>query len=226
MKKKMILVASYILGETGGPAATYQNAVSEAGGLGFLSGPVLTEEDALSSAEMFDGLVLAGGADINAEFLNEPPHEKAHYSPRERDLTEILLSRAFIAAGKPVLAICRGEQILNVVLGGTHDQHIFDRPEVTIRHADPATRHPAALVPGTILAALFPGEESITVNSTHHQGVKTPAPGAVVNAMSPDGVIEGYEYGDRILAVQFHPERLPDEVRQPIFRWLIEKCGA
>ena len=224
MAKQKILIASYILGETGGPAPTYQNAVAKAGGLGFLSGPVLTEEDALATADAFDGLVLAGGADINARFLGAPAHEKAHFSPIERDITEMNLARAFLQKEKPILAICRGEQLLNVVLGGTHDQHIFDREEVVIRHADPETRHPVSLVQGTLLSSLFPGKSEIIVNSTHHQGVKTLAPGLQLNAVSPDGVIEGYERGNRLLAVQFHPERLPDEVQLPIFSWLIRVC--
>ena len=222
--KKKILVASYVTGEdgAGGPAATYQDAVYAAGGLGFLSGPVLTEEEAAELVPLFDGLVLAGGGDINAEFLVEAPHPKAHYSPRERDITEFNLASAFLSAGKPILAICRGEQVLNVALGGTHDQHIFDRPEVAIRHADPATRHEVTILPGTLLSSVFPGEEKLTVNSTHHQAVKELAPGLTLNALSPDGVIEGYQFNEQALAVQFHPERLPDEIRLPIFRWLIE----
>ena len=224
--KPRIAIASYILPgpEKGRPAPTYQQAVYEAGGLGFLTGPVLTEADAEQIYQEYDGLILSGGADINAEFLNEAPHEKAMYSSRERDLTEFNLAKRFMAGTKPILAICRGTQILNVAMGGTHDQHIFDRPEVTIAHQNGETRHPVAVVPGTFLASLFPGQETLTVNSTHHQAVKTLAPVFELNAMSPDGVIEAYACGTRVLGVQWHPERLLQEGMKPLFDWFISAC--
>ena len=206
------------------PSLNYLRAVEENGGTGFMSGRILTEEDADDCYRRFDALVLTGGADINAEFLGEPAHPKAFFASRDRDITEFLLARRFMAGNKPVLAICRGEQVLNAAMGGKHDQHIFDRPEVCIEHQNRETLHPVSLVPGTLLSSLFDGAESITVNSTHHQGVRTLAPVFRLNAMSPDGVIEGYEYGDRVLAVQFHPERLPAEVQDPIFRWLIQSA--
>ena len=227
MPKPKILIASLMHEEEKWqqPSLNYLRAVEACGGTGLTCGRVLTPEDADDLYRRFDALVLTGGADINAEFLGEPPHPEAHFSSRDRDLTEILLAKRFMAGDKPVLAICRGEQVLNVAMGGRHDQHIFDRPEVTIAHQNGETRHPVRLIPGTLLASLFPGAESITVNSTHHQGVRELAPGFTLNAVSPDGVIEGYEYGARVLAVQFHPERLPDEVRNPIFSWLISEAS-
>ena len=221
--KPRIAVASYILPgpEKGRPSPTYLDAVYQTGGLGFLTGPVLTDEDAEQIYQEYDGLILSGGADINAEFLNEAPHEKALYCSRERDLTEIRLAKRFMAGTKPVLAICRGTQILNVAMGGTHDQHIFDRPEVVIAHQNGETRHPVQVMPGTFLASLFPGQDTLIVNSTHHQAVKTLAPGLVLNAMSPDGVIEAYAYENRVLGVQWHPERLLEEGMRPVFEWLI-----
>ena len=221
-----VVLASYIISATnmGHPAPTYQNAVHAAGGLGFLCGPILTEEEAEQVYQEYDGLILTGGMDIGAEFLGEPAHEKVIPVPRERDVTEFLLAKRFMEGTKPILAICRGEQLLNVAMGGTHDQHIFDRPEVVIEHQNPETRHEVRLVPGTLLSEIFPGKETLLVNSTHHQAVKDLAPCFTLNAMSPDGVIEAYSYGDRILGVQFHPEKLVTEGMLPVFEWFVAKC--
>ncbi len=225
--KPKIAVASYVMGNEGlaSPSPTYQNAVAQAGGLAFLTGAILTEEDAEQIYQEFDGLILAGGADINSEFLQEPAHEKCECATRERDITEMLLAKRFLAGTKPVLAICRGEQILNIAAGGRHNQHIFDRPEVTIAHQNFETRHPVKVVEGTFLSALFQGATELTVNSTHHQAVRTLAEPFTCNATSPDGVIEGYEYKDRILGTQWHPERMLDEGMKPIFDWLIQKAA-
>ena len=227
-RKPKIAVASYTPGNIAPaqPAPTYLRAVEAAGGLAFLTGAVLSEEDADQIYEAFDGLILSGGADINAEFLGEPAHEKSFPATRERDITEMLLAKRFMKGEKPILAICRGEQILNVVMGGKHDQHIFDRPEVEIEHQNGETRHPVDVVPGTHLAEIFGGAATLTVNSTHHQAVKELADVFTLNAMSPDGVIEGYELGDRVLATQWHPEKLVEDGMKPIFDWLVEAATA
>ncbi len=227
IKKPRIALASYILSDTnmGQPGATYQNAVYRSGGLGFMTGAVLTEEEAEQVYQEYDGLLLTGGMDIGAEFLGEALHEKAIPAAHDRDVTEFLLAKRFMAGTKPILAICRGEQVLNAAMGGTHDQHIFDRPEVRIDHQNKDTRHPVSIVPGTLLSAIFPGKTELLVNSTHHQAVKELAQVFTLNAVSPDGVIEGYSYGDRVLATQFHPEKLIDEGMQPIFDWFVGKCA-
>ena len=225
-KRPLIAVASYTDKGFGPwqPSTNYTNALYATGSMGFLTGPVMTDEDAETIYQMFDGLVLTGGADINAEFLGEEPHEKCHFAARERDLTEMRLAKRFMAGNKPILAICRGEQLLNLVMGGAHDQHIFDRPEVNIEHANGETRHAVNVMPGTLLADIFDGAETLTVNSTHHQAVKTLAPCFTLTAMSPDGVIEGYCMGDRVLATQWHPERLLDEGMKPLWIWFKNKC--
>ena len=139
----------------GQPGATYQNAVYAAGGHGFMTGAVLTDQEAEQVYREYDGLILSGGMDINAEFLSEPAHERAIPSAYDRDVTEFLLAKRFMVGTKPILAICRGEQVLNAAMGGTHDQHIFDRPEVVIAHQNGETRHPVQVMPGTFLASLF-----------------------------------------------------------------------
>ena len=221
--KPKIAVASYVIGMDGPsqPGPTYQNAVYQAGGLGFLTGAVLTEEEADQIYDQYDGLILSGGSDINPEFLHAPAHEKSEPAVRDRDVTELLLAKRFMRGTKPILAICRGAQILNVAMGGTHDQHIFDRPEVCILHQNGETRHPVDVRPHTHLSSLFNGALTLTVNSTHHQAVKTLADCFTLNAVSPDGVIEGYELGTRVLATQWHPERMLKEGMKPIFDWFL-----
>ena len=203
---------------------TYTDAILRAGGFPLIV-PAQPDAEVLERlADAADGLLLTGGCDLRAEIINQPLHEKTEEVPLERDMTEILLTKAFFNSNKPILAICRGEQVVNHVLGGVHCQHLFDRPEVTINHQNKETRHPVSIVPGTLLAEIFDGAEQVTVNSTHHQCVEVLAPALTLNAVSPDGVIECYSYEDRLLATQWHPERLVHENMRPIFDWFVGKC--
>ena len=226
MKKPNIAVASIIFDDPAAPGANYTRAVEIAGGRPFFVGNIATLEDADYILANFDGLLLTGGCDLRADTLGEPLHEKAEEVPKQRDVTEILLAKTFMASNKPILAICRGEQVLNFAMGGTHCQHIFDRPDVNIDHQNRETRHPVNVVPGTLLADIFDGAETLTVNSTHHQAVEQLAPIFTLNAKSPDGVVESYSYQDRVLATQWHPERLVLENMRPIFDWFVNKCAA
>ena len=226
MNKPNIAIASIIFDDPAAPGANYTRAVEIAGGRPFYVGNIATQEDADYILEHFDGLLLTGGCDLRAETINQPLHEKTEEVPVERDATEILLAKTFLNSNKPILAICRGEQVVNHVMGGTHCQHLFDRPEITIAHQNKETRHPVSVVPGTLLAEIFDGAEEITVNSTHHQCVEVLAPALTLNAMSPDGVIESYSYQDRVLATQWHPERLVLENMRPIFDWFVGKCAS
>lgn len=224
MNKPNIAIASIIFGDPSVPGANYTRAVEIAGGRPFFVGNVATQEEADYILQHFDGLVLTGGCDLRAETLGVPLHEKAEEVPYERDNTEILLARTFVKSDKPILAICRGEQVLNVAMGGTHCQHIFDRPEVHLEHQNRETRHLVNIVPGTHLASVFDGAAQVLTNSTHHQAVEQLAEMFTLAAVSEDGVVEAYEYGDRILATQWHPERLVDENMRPIFDWFVGKC--
>ena len=130
-----------------------------------------------------------------------------------RDEFELALLKAVMDTGKPVLGICRGEQILNVALGGTLIQDIpSQRPEAAgENHRDNehryAPNHPARVLPGTLLHSLMGCDELLT-NSVHHQAVDTPAPGMRVCALSPAGIVEGIEATDGrfLLGLQWHPE--------------------
>ena len=120
-----------------------------------------------------------------------------------------------------MLGICRGAQVLNVALGGDLCQHVFDLPSVQIQHQDKDTRHRVRLVPESLLSSIFGHVPELTVNSTHHQAVQRPGDGLTISALSTDGVIEAVEMGDRVLGVQWHPERMLEEGMEPIFRWFL-----
>ncbi len=224
MIKPNIAIASIIYGEDDPPAGNYTNAIETNGGRPFFVGAIHTQEDADYIYDHFDGLLLTGGDDITAEYLGVPLHKKAVPVPIARDETEYLLARTFVAGKKPVLAICRGEQVLNAALGGTHCQHLYDRPEVVINHSNRETRHKINVFPGSLLSRIFDGATELTVNSTHHQCVEQLAPVFTLGALSPDGIVESYDAQDRILATQFHPERLLSEGMTPIFKWFVGKC--
>ena len=164
-------------------------------------------------AESLDGLVLQGGADLAPETYGETA---THWpGDRVRDRYEMQLFRAFVAAGKPVLGICRGCQLINVALGGTLYQDIPTQLPDSIVHNDAEIYerqlHPMRILPGTRLASLYPGMESATVNSIHHQAVKDLGRDLIVEATAiPDGLVEAIRWAgpSYVLGVQWHPEFL------------------
>jgi putative glutamine amidotransferase len=156
------------------------------------------------------GLVLAGGGDVDPSRYGAEPHPSVYGVDPERDTTEAELGAAALALGVPTLAICRGLQVLNVLCGGTLEQHLPDRLGFT--HGDPITRrsasHPVRVAPGSRLAVGV-GEELTRCTSHHHQGVATIGEGLVPVAWSPDGLVEALEPADPrhwCVAVQWHPE--------------------
>lgn len=176
-----------------------------------------------------DGLLLCGGGDIECSLYGQ--EDRGSQPPdRDRDKAEIALFNAFYQAGKPILGICRGMQMINILLGGTMVQ---DMPaDQCIFHSgnDGDRIHPARTREGTILHRLY--GPLIYVNSHHHQAVDQLGKGLAVTAWSESGVPEALELpGYPLLGVQFHPERMccgfrrPDTVDgTPIFQWLIEQC--
>jgi len=163
-------------------------------------------------AELLDGLVLEGGSDMWPGSYGEEPLQPEWNGDRIRDDYEICLLRAFVARGKPVLGVCRGLQVLNVAYGGTLYQDLaLQKPGPIFHRSAPLydrNHHPVDLTPGTRLASLYPGQETATVNSVHHQGIKDLAPGFVAEAHAPDGVIEAIRHSGPayVVAVQWHPE--------------------
>ena len=164
-------------------------------------------------ARWLDGLVLHGGADVWPGSYGETPLQ-AHWSgDRIRDEYEKALVQAFVAAGKPVLGVCRGLQLINVAFGGTLYQDIATQQPQARAHRDAQTYdqhfHTLEIVAKTRLSALLAGAASYKINSIHHQGIKDLAPGFEVEARCPDdGMIEAIRYigPAYVAAVQWHPE--------------------
>lgn len=161
----------------------------------------------------FDGLLLAGGGDVDpARYGGGDPHPAVYGVDPVRDESELGLVRAAITAGVPVFAICRGMQVLNVALGGALHQHLPDLSGLDL-HGHPTGQssvlHDVKVPPGSRLAAAC-GREVLRCTSHHHQGVARLADGLVAVAWSGDGLIEAVEMHDAagpwVVGVQWHPE--------------------
>jgi putative glutamine amidotransferase len=207
--------------------ARYVDAVLAAGGL-----PILlphAREAAGAYLALLDALVVTGGAfDVPPELYGETRRDACGALEPERTAFEKDLLEAALAARLPVLGVCGGMQLMNVVRGGTLHQ---DLPADTgvVGHEQPAPKdvpsHDAIVAPGTHLASLV-GAGPLPVNSTHHQAVKEPGAGVLVSARAPDGVVEAIELPDLPFAVgvQWHPEAaVRHEPRHAaIFRGLVQ----
>jgi putative glutamine amidotransferase len=164
-------------------------------------------------ARELDGLVLQGGNDVAPQSYGEMPLDPAWAGDIVRDRYEMELVNAFVEAGKPVFGICRGLQLINVNFGGTLVQDIATQCPQALPHVQRGhyerNVHAMRLEPGTRLAELYGGPVTSTINSIHHQGIKSLAPAFIVEARAPeDGMIEAIRHtGDAyIAAVQWHPE--------------------
>lgn len=158
-----------------------------------------------------DGLLVLGGADLDPNLYGQPPADEGLYGiNRAADAYEIDLITQAQRASKPVLGICRGLQLLNVAAGGTliqdlPGQHQHRRAESP--SSDTFTDHDVELVPETLLAAAFTGQQRLRIRSSHHQAVDKVGAGLMVSASSDDHVIEGLEQARPwTLGVQWHPE--------------------
>lgn len=187
--------------------------------------------------ERLDGVFLPGGVDMDPDQYRESRLPECGVSDPDRDRVEVALVRWAMAERKPVLAVCRGVQVLNVAAGGTLYQDLADWCHAAIKHdywpMEPKQRqdlvHDVTIEPGTELASII-GAGAATVNSMHHQGIKKLAPGLVVNARAPDGLIEGVEGQDEgyLIGVQWHPEELveSDPAMRRLFESFIESARA
>ena len=163
-------------------------------------------------AGALDGLVLQGGADVSPRSYGQDPLRAEWEGDRLRDQYEIELLRAFIAAGKPVLGICRGAQLINVAFGGTLWQDIPSQVPGALTHYEPEKYdenfHEIRLEPASLLSRLFPGAGTFLINSIHHQAVHELGEGLTVEARAPDGVLESLRWLGTcwVLGMQWHPE--------------------
>jgi putative glutamine amidotransferase len=204
----------------------YGDAVAAAGGLPmFLPHQAALAEDYL---DRIDALVVTGGAfDVDPALFGEDSHHPALTLKPERTAFELTILKGALTRDLPILGICGGQQALNVALGGTLIQHIPDEVAGALAHEQPNPRtepsHAVEVLGGTRLAAIV-GAGSIQVNSAHHQAVKRVAPGCVVDAVAPDGVIEGIEATGRrfCIGVQWHPEYLISPADGKVLAALVE----
>lgn len=208
-------------------AGTYLDAVTGAGGQPVVL-PPSPHADITRLVEMLDGLVLAGGTDVEPEAYGARATGRTEESHRGRDLFELELTTAAMERDVPTLGICRGLQILNTATGGTLHQHLLDAGFAEHRPApgrlDEAANHAVEVEPDSLLGAC--GLAGLrAVNSHHHQGVATVGAGGRVVAVShPDGAIEAVEWPDMsfVLGVQWHPE---DPPMHDLFRGLVDAAA-
>lgn len=184
-----------------------------------------------------DGVMLTGGGDVDPKLYGETPHDTFQAAETGRDEFEIALARAAIARGMPLLAICRGMQVLNVAMGGTLFQDIPSQVTGALQHSVPQPRagvaHEVWIARDSKLSELLKDHmedgETCHVNSRHHQSVKDVASGFDVTATSPDGVIEAMEKPGPgfCVAVQWHPENFwrTGEFRE-LFEGLVQAASA
>ena len=182
----------------------YSQAISKAGGVPVIIPTVSSKEEAEAVLAVLDGIVFSDGEDLDPSLYGEAVLNETVYVDSVRDVSDVFLAKAAVASGKPILAICRGEQLMNVVLGGSLYQDLAEQKPDNVGHS--GTTHKILAEQGSLLAKLY-GTDSLEVNSSHHQAVKDVAPGLKVTAYSSDGIVEAYE-GDNLTAVQFHPEKL------------------
>ncbi|MFN7140971.1 MAG: gamma-glutamyl-gamma-aminobutyrate hydrolase family protein [Limisphaerales bacterium] len=218
----------------------YFNAILKGGGMP-LCMPLLDSPELVAEyVSRCDGVLLTGGGDVQTQIyapdLSASLARKAIEQEPERDVLELLLIKEVFRQGKPLLAICRGHQILNVALGGTLIVDIPTEVPNALDHRRMDRKnepvHSVQLTEDSDLSKCF-NSRRLEVNSTHHQAVGQVADALQVVARSDDGIIEGMELKDRtmlpfLISVQFHPERLIDENKKfvNLFRYLVSACVA
>ena len=205
---------------------SYVDAVERGGGTPVILPPTF-QIDVEQLLEVLDGLVLTGGVDVDPQLYGESPIPNLGKVDPKRDHFEMEITRKALSIGKPILAICRGHQVLNVALGGTLYQDVPSQVEGSIKHYAKTPlyypSHSVEVKEGSRLHGMF-GKEELGVNSFHHQAVKDLGEGLVARAWAPDGVIEAMELpGDAfVLGVQWHPERMIDGEMLKIFQGFVQ----
>jgi putative glutamine amidotransferase len=205
------------------------DSVFSAGGLAVMLPYSKTEIREI--ADRVDGLLLSGGGDIVPHWFEEEPLPGLGELTPERDQTEIQLVKEMLNRDKPILAICRGCQILNIAAGGDMYQDLYSQRNNLLQHMQQAPRshasHTVEVSPGSLLHRVT-GMDSFRVNSFHHQAIRQPARGFVISARSRDGVAEAVESEQHafVLGVQWHPENMTatDPLAKKLFTSFVEAC--
>jgi len=193
----------------------YYHALIAAGALPLII-PIVDDRALLSQyLDALDGFLFTGGLDVPTHAYGQPKHSETKECDPKRYACDKLLAELLLQRDMPVLAICMGQQLINVAYGGTLIQHI----ETDIQHTQVKpgqdSFHPITIEEDSLLHEIL-GTTELEVNSGHHQAVDRPAPGLRVLARAPDGVVEAVQMTDRsfFLGVQWHPERIANRPEQ------------
>lgn len=230
-----VILFSSAISDTGraSTSKSYYNAVLRAGGVPIIA-PVTDDTKALQRmVAMAQGIIMIGGGDIAPSYFNELPHPQLGKINDLQDRYDVALVRLAQAAEIPILAICRGEQILNVVAGGTLYQDIPSQIGSSVNHRQKTPKregaHTIKIDSTSHLSQIMGGATSLYVNSFHHQSVKEVGRGLRAVAWSSDGVIEALESLDgRVICVQFHPEGHTDNPNSEmikLFEYIVTKAS-
>lgn len=213
---------------------SYVHAIEDAGGLSVLI-PFLNDLSELETIlARLDGIVLSGGVDIDPRQYHEEPHPFLQETDPQLDELELAVARWALRAGKPILGVCRGIQMLNVALGGSLYQDVNDQCPGTLKHMNcdlPRSQlaHPVYLQAGSYTAEAL-GTTEFWANSLHHQAVKVPGKGVRITGRAQDGIVEAIEVvGHRFaVGVQCHPEEIYKDVPACacLFAAFLEACDT
>jgi putative glutamine amidotransferase len=206
----------------------YLDAVRAAGGIPILLTPGEPQVESLLS--QVDGLLLAGGGDVNPDRYGSSGHPEVYAVDEDRDAFEFQLVSWALERRLPLLGICRGLQVINVALGGTLIEHLPDVIDDKTAHClvpRAPTEHAIELMSESRLARIY-RETNFSAASWHHQAIDNVAFGLTIVGRAPDGTIEALEMADHpeLIAVQWHPEltAATDSIQQRIFSGFIELC--
>jgi gamma-glutamyl-gamma-aminobutyrate hydrolase PuuD len=220
--------------ERTGVNAAYVQALTNAGGVPLVLSPLMGTSVAARALDGVDGVILTGGEDVDPSWYGAAPSPLLSPPSRERDLFELALFGVARQRELPVLGICRGIQLINVAMGGTLYQDLPSERPGAVEHRHEGARdtrsHQVRLKPGSRAAGAL-GITSLSVNSSHHQGIKDLAPGLLASGWTDDDLIEAVETAPGaswLLAVQWHPEEMHAEGGAPdqgLFSTLVREAG-
>jgi putative glutamine amidotransferase len=206
----------------------YFTSIEESGGIGV--GIPHNMKDIISLLHKIDGLVITGGNfDIDPNIFGDSSVHKTVKLKENRTNFELLAAKIMLEQNKPVLGICGGEQLINVLYKGSLIQHIPDEIKNPIEHEQKNPRneagHSVTIQENTKLHSII-SKQNIMVNSAHHQAIKVPGKGLIVNAISNDGVIEGIEDPTKTfcIGVQWHPEFFIQDSDNKLLNAFINAC--
>jgi len=220
-----------------GNAISYLRAIEAAGGIPALIHQTADQDVVDTHYQHCDGIIFAGGTDIDPIRYAAARHPKLEAPDPQQDELELMLARRAIADGKPVFGICRGNQLLNIALGGSLYQDIPSEIAGSLNHSKSTDQrdmaylaHDLELTPDSWLAERL-GATNLRINTLHHQALRTVAPGLRVVGYAPDGVVEVVEGTGTsfVLGVQCHPEELWEQADRRwarVFAGFVERAAG